>query len=400
MIPAMAAEKTETVPSDELERWAREGRPGAARRLGHRLCVQVDATILISPDTTPDGERWLRRALDLDPHDGLAAVLLGGLLHRQCDTAMRDGVWLEEPGDDDEQAALWLAALRERWTEAEQWYQHALALEPGDGAAAAGLAHMLTDRLTALEDYRSEFIGDDVFGADDMLDARILFEDAGEDAEAAVRDEAAHWARRALLAFALGDAAGGAARQWLRVVELAPQDYWSAVQAVTSPWRASIWSRMERACREAAEAGDPEAVYSLALILDATGREAEADDWLARPTARPVPAELAAEGGDGPEHVSLPALRLAKRLSGQAARRWATRAVLLAKDRMLYRCMDRYTKLLDGPDDGADVRAELERWLAAGHSEAGFALMLLHRVQGRPEEAERCRVRAVELRGE
>ncbi|MFC4009919.1 hypothetical protein ACFOY2_22000 [Nonomuraea purpurea] len=87
----------------------------------------------------------------------------------------------------------------------------------------------------------------------------------------------------------------------------------------------------ERRCRNLADVGDPQAVYSLALLLDATGREDEADRLLRRPTTAEFPLNPHHTGWDQP--APGPARWLERQLNAHgdhtAAPRWNRRAAWL-----------------------------------------------------------------------
>ncbi|MFJ9852424.1 hypothetical protein [Streptomyces sp. NPDC101150] len=405
---------------DLLRRAADGGQQAAARELGHRLGLLDDAVILQRPDEVPEAERWLRRALELDPGDAVAGTLLAGLLGRQCESVVAGQPWEwsdEAAADDEEPEDPWLRALRERLREGERILAAILAADPDNATAASGLALVAAGRAD-IEDYIADCFGDS--GPDEEDEASGGTDDGeGEEADDGPGGDAVdrreYWCRRALSVNGDDTAAAGvlaavleergetqeAAGLWGRLVELNPQDYWAAFRLVMTR---GDTPGAERASREPAAAGDPQAVLTLALLLDATGRETEADDWLARPTAYPMPHSVLPRDTLGLHHRPLPALELARSFQHAedlaGARRWAGRAVRQADDkRRLIAAVERYAALLKGADDDAGIREFLEAGAAAGQAAAAFALMTWHRVLGHRKDEERWRSRGQELLG-
>ncbi|MCP2169918.1 tetratricopeptide repeat protein [Goodfellowiella coeruleoviolacea] len=265
-----------------LRQAAEADRPGAARHLGHQLSLLGSGLVFQAGTTTPQAEHWLRRALDLDPDDALAAVLLADLLVRRAD--LTTAFW--QGSDQGERTELY-RQFRAHRDEALHWYRHALAVAPSSTAAITGLAMLLSDDLR----WGRRFLEPEDTDPDDRP-TRLA--------------EAAHWWRRELSAHPdnatatcqLADVLARNGQQaeaahWLRrTVELDPQNWRAALDLSRHAAQGADCTTAERACRELAEAGDPQAVISLALLLESTGRTAAADSWLQRPTARPLPRLL------------------------------------------------------------------------------------------------------------
>ncbi|MFC4014567.1 tetratricopeptide repeat protein [Nonomuraea purpurea] len=341
-------------PGDGLEKLraaASEGRPGAARELGHRLSIQWESVDLRHPGDVPEGEQLLRRTLDQDPGDADTAVLLACLLRQQSgeiheslwsrsfppsskeqgEPEAIDDLWADPPGSE-----KWREHAHLRLDEAERWYRHVLDLDPDHEVATAGLASMLA---ADCGDWNCRRAGR-------TKDKRLREEHFGE---------AARWWRRHLAIAGDSDLAAGALAGCLsgrgsseevalwrrRAVEAAPQNWWAAMElALTTTGqedrsdierRRQEFSTAEQRCRGLADAGDPQAVYSLALLLDATGREDEADRLLRRPTTAEFPLDLHHTGWDQPgaEPARWLEYQLNKHGDHTAAQRWNRRAAWL-----------------------------------------------------------------------
>ncbi|MEV0563779.1 hypothetical protein [Dactylosporangium sp. NPDC050588] len=127
-----------------LRQAAEAGDAGAARELGHRLCVLEGASSLETPDDVPEAEGWLRRALAAEPADPVTATLLAGLLLRQFRTVLEFSPLYDGTGD----RQAWLRSLWGRRAEAFELYGRALDADPAHAAAANGMALLVLDEST------------------------------------------------------------------------------------------------------------------------------------------------------------------------------------------------------------------------------------------------------------
>ena len=126
---------------------AERGHAAAATTLGRLLCL--DAHCRLPTDTPGEdyvsvAEPWLRRALDLDPDDRTAALLLASLLDRQLEMMRRHDpwgtVWVDEiDTDEHDPDDIWQAAITRRHDEAVRLLEHLLDIDPDDESAAITL---------------------------------------------------------------------------------------------------------------------------------------------------------------------------------------------------------------------------------------------------------------------
>ena len=128
-----------------LRQAALAGDTGAARELGHRLCVLEEALAVATPDDVPEAEHWLRRTLDAEPADPVTATLLAGLLLRQHRSVLELSPLYDGFGAPGTGRTAWLEALWRRRAEAYELYLRALDTDPAHAAAANGLAFMVMD---------------------------------------------------------------------------------------------------------------------------------------------------------------------------------------------------------------------------------------------------------------
>jgi hypothetical protein len=112
----------------------------AARDLGHLLLQMSWWDIQpTGPGDPSAAERWLRQAVSVRPNDVQAHTLLAALLASQC-THISDMIAARRS------AKRWAADLERRAAQARESYTRALSLDQGSGAAASGLAWLVSQR--------------------------------------------------------------------------------------------------------------------------------------------------------------------------------------------------------------------------------------------------------------